>query len=238
MTLLRSAALALALIAVPMHLSAAPVRKATTRVATRDWSQVTARTPTGSFIQGNPNARVKLVEYLSLTCPHCAHFEGEAIAPLTAKYIRPGLVSYEVRHALRDPFDFAGTLLVRCGGPQNFFATLPKVFAQQDSWFAKAQAWAATEQSGKLPPDEMLPRASSGAGFPALLGMAPEKANACLTDHDEQTVLTAMAGLAWRLPDFPGTPAFAINGALAPELRTWADLDARLTRLLKTRSPT
>src|SRR6478735_1491986 len=87
-----------------------------------DWSKVAVRKADGSFVQGNPDAKLKLVEYLSFTCPHCAHFEHEAIGPLTAKYIRTGLVSYEVRHAVRDGYDLAATLLARCSGPGPFFA--------------------------------------------------------------------------------------------------------------------
>jgi len=222
LSLFRRFLLAITLVALPIRIAAA--------VPVRDWSKVAVRTPAGAFIQGNPQARVKLVEYLSLTCPHCAHFEGEAIAPLTAKYIRTGLVSYEVRHALRDPFDFAGSLLARCQGPQSFFALVPKVFAQQNAWFSRAQAWSQIEQgqSDNLPPDQQLPKVARGAGFDAVFGMPPARMDACLTNAEEQKTLTAQASEAWKQPDFPGTPAFAINGAAQPNIRTWADLDAAL----------
>ena len=222
MSLFRRILLTVTLIALPVRIAAA--------VPVRDWSKVAVRTPAGAFVQGNPQARVKLVEYLSLTCSHCAHFEGEAIAPLTARYIRTGLVSYEVRHALRDPFDFAGSLLARCQGPQSFFALLPKVFAQQNAWFSRAQAWSQIEQgqSDNLPPDQQLPKLARGAGFDVVFGMPPARMDACLTNAEEQKLLTAQASDAWKQPDFPGTPAFKINGVSQPNVRTWADLDAAL----------
>ncbi|WP_116090222.1 thioredoxin domain-containing protein [Sphingomonas crusticola] len=220
--------IALSLVVLPAQLAAAPAR---------DWSKVAQRLPSGAFVQGNPAARIKLVEFLSLTCPHCAHFEGEAIKPLTAKYIGTGLVSYEVRHAVRDSFDLAGSLLARCDGPQAFFTTLPRVFAQQDTWFARAQAWSQVEQAGGLPPNQILLKSAGGAGFDRVFGMAPAKMNACLTNKDEQALLTAMAGAAWNSPGFPGTPAFQINGRMQLKVREWVDLDRALAAALKTRTP-
>ncbi len=233
MTALRRLLVTLMIVVFPVHIAAVPVRHLP--VPTRDWSQVVARLPSGAFVQGNPDAPVHLVEYLSLTCPHCAHFEAEAIAPLTAKYIRTGRVLYEVRHALRDPFDYAGSLLARCDGPSAFFTTLPRVFAQQESWFSRAQAWAQIEQAANQPADQILPKVAAGAGFDSLFGMTSARMDACLTNHDEQAVLTAMAGEAWNRPNFPGTPAFMINDVLKPDIRAWADLDAVLAAALHLR---
>lgn len=220
------------LVALPVQLAAAP-----SRAPTRDWSTVTQRVASGAFVQGNPAAPVKLVEYLSLTCPHCAHFEGEGIKPLTAKYIRTGLVSYEVRHAVRDSFDLAGSLLARCDGPQAFFTVLPKVFAQQDVWFGRAQAWSQIEQAGGLSPNQVLQKSAAGAGFDRVFGIPAAKMNSCLANKDEQSVLTAMAAAAWNSAGFPGTPAFQINGRMRTDVREWPDLDRALAAALKIRSP-
>jgi len=216
------------LFALPAMASAAP---------TQDWSTVTTRKADGAFVQGNPDARVKLVEYLSLTCPHCAHFEEEGIAPLTAKYIRTGLVSYEVRHALRDAFDFAATLLTRCNGPSSFFATAPILFAQQDEWMARAAQWSQTAPDAKgLPPDKLLTMVAKGAGLPELLashGLTPARAGECLANAGERDQLTKMASEAWKRPHFPGTPTFLINGAQQDGVTTWAELDKKLAAALK-----
>ncbi|WP_420138115.1 thioredoxin domain-containing protein [Sphingomonas sp.] len=223
--MVRPAMIALAMALVPVQLAAAPVR---------DWSTVTTRLASGAFVQGNPAARVKLVEFLSLTCPHCARFEAEAIKPLTAKYIRTGLVSYEVRHAVRDSFDLAGSILARCDGPQTFFTTLPKVFAQQDSWFARAQAWSQVEQAGGLSPDQVIQKSAAGAGFDRVFGIPAARMNACLGNKAEQQVVTAMADAAWNSAGFPGTPAFQINGRFLPTVHDWAGLDGALAAALKT----
>lgn len=229
MNLLRRAAcLTLLLLAV------APAGAAT---PSRDWTRVAMRTPAGAFVQGNPAAKVKLVEYLSLTCPHCAKLEGEAIAPLTAKYIRTGLVSYEVRHALRDGYDFAGSLIARCNGPAGFFAMMPVIFAQQEAWMKRAATWSETAApKDDLPPAQLLPLVAGGAGFDTMFaahGLPPAKAKACAGDLAEQKVLTAQAEEAWKRPNFPGTPAFLINGTLASGVASWAELDGALAAALK-----
>lgn len=225
---LRLAAAALALALLPGASPAAPPR---------DWSHVAARKPDGAFVEGNPNARVKLVEYLSFTCPHCARLEGEAIAPLTAAYIRPGLVSYEVRHALRDAYDLTAALLARCGGPRAFFAVAPVVYAEQPNWIQRADRWSrASPPPAGTPPDALLPLIARGAGFDALFaarGLPPAKAAACLAAEPERKLLAAMADEAWNRPGFPGTPAFLINGVPADGIASWAELDHKLSAALK-----
>jgi protein-disulfide isomerase len=242
LTLISRCLFALLIAILPVQLAAAPVRKPVPHAASvarapgKDWSTVATRLPSGAFLWGNPDAKVRLVEYLSLTCPHCAHLEGEAIPPLTAKYIRPGLVNYEVRHALRDGFDYAGSILARCDGPETFFSTLPKVFAQQNVWFARAQSWSRIEQAEGQQPDQMLPKLARGAGFDGVFGMTNDRIDACLGNHAEQDLLNAQANEAWRRPGFPGTPTFLINDQMQASIGTWADLDAALAAALHSNS--
>lgn len=236
--MIRRCLFALLVATLPVQLDAAPAHKAVARAPARDWSGVATRLPSGAFLWGNQDAKVHLVEYLSLTCPHCAHFEREAIPPFEAKYLRPGLVSYEVRHALRDGFDYAASMLARCDGPEAFFVTLPKVFAQQDGWFARAQAWSTIESAEGQKPDQLLPRLARGAGFDSVFGMTQAKMDSCLANHDEQDLLSAQANEAWRKPDFKGTPTFMINDQIRPVVADWQSLDVALAAALHpTSSP-
>ena len=229
MKLIRHGLLALVALALPAQIAVAVA-------PARDWSKVAQRMPSGAYLQGNPAARVHLVEYLSLTCSHCAHFEGEGIGPLTAKYVRPGLVSYEVRHALRDGLDLAGSQIARCRGPQSFFALLPKVFAQQTDWISRAQASERTEQLDGLSPDQLLPKIARGAGFDQLFGMSQAAMDSCLANQAERTLLTTQADQAWQGTKISGTPAFMINGAYRDDIGEWPQLDAALAAALHTRS--
>src|SRR5688500_12259900 len=86
-----------------------------------DWSQVVTPTPAGGFMMGNANAGVKLIEYGSMTCPHCAEFDETGVQPLIDNYVKSGRVSYEYRNYVRDPYDLAASLIARCNGAQGFF---------------------------------------------------------------------------------------------------------------------
>ena len=105
----------LALLAIPASVSlsawAAPAANWLTRITL---------SPMGGHVLGNPAAPTKLVEYVSYTCSHCAHFVGEASEPLRANYVKGGTLSVEVRNAVRDKYDLAAALLARCGGPKQF----------------------------------------------------------------------------------------------------------------------
>jgi protein-disulfide isomerase len=228
----RLAALCLTL-AAALPLAAPPAIAAP---AQRDWSKVTTRAPNGAFVLGNPAAPVKLVEYLSLTCSHCAHFTHEALEPLKADYIRSGKVSLEIRHALRDPFDLAASLLARCTGPAGYFPASEKLFARQSEWLQKAQSW--SEQAGTRKDQPIGPQliaAAEGAGLMATLqpGLTPAKAKACLADPAQQKLLTAMADEAWRTRKIGGTPFFLINGVAQEGVNDWAGLQPRLRAALR-----
>ena len=52
-----------------------------------DWTQMVSETPQGGFVMGNPNAPVKLIEFGSLTCPHCAEFSEQGAPVIVSKYV-------------------------------------------------------------------------------------------------------------------------------------------------------
>ncbi|PTQ10917.1 protein-disulfide isomerase [Sphingomonas oleivorans] len=230
-----AAAIGLALAALGAALgpiASAPIAAAP---AKQDWSKVASRTASGSFLLGNPAAKVKLVEYLSLSCSHCAHFAGEAMAPLKAGYIRTGLVSLEVRHALRDPFDLTAVLLARCDGPASYFPAAEAVFARQEEWIARAQTYVEKDPRTLSAADRLVGFAE-GSGLDALFrarGMAPARIRACLGDPAQQKLLADMADEAWNGRKIGGTPAFLINGVAQEGVGSWADLEPKLKAALK-----
>ena len=128
-----------------------------------DWSEMVSETPEGGFVMGNPNAPVKLVEYGSMTCPHCAEFEeAGATKPLIDKYVKTGQVSFEFRNYVRDPFDITATLIARCGGPSSFFGLTRGLFAEQKDWIGKIQAAPPEQQQALMgmPPAAAIQRRS------------------------------------------------------------------------------
>ena len=97
------------------------------------WLSAEGETPS------RPAAPVKLVEYASYTCPHCAAFAKEAFAPLRDGYVKKGTVSFEVRNYVRDPIDVTAALATRCNGTEPYFQMTEQVLASQAGMFEKVQ---------------------------------------------------------------------------------------------------
>lgn len=205
-----------------------------------DWSTIIAQTPEGGFLMGNPQAPVKLVEFASMTCPHCAAFEEEAMKPLVDNYVKSGRVSLEFRNFVMNPYDLAATLVARCGGTSSFFGLTRGLFADQNEWMAKVQAAdpARMQAIGSLPPQQQLPEIAQIAGFQdwaAMRGLPPEKTAQCLSNQAEIDRLVQMNSDAASAFDIPGTPSFLVNGELVeiqPGTPVWTQVEAKLREAL------
>lgn len=230
---IRVVALALTIVAVASPIIAPAAQAATTK----DWSRAVTRLPNGAYLLGNPNARIKLIEYLSLTCDHCADFALNGLPKLRAKYMKGGAVSLEIRHALRDRLDFTASLLARCGGPQGYIATSEAMFAAQESWLKRGADYVRQNDaaiSTKTMGDALVMLAE-GSGLEAIAlgrGLSTAKAETCLKDSVEHQRLAAMTGEAWKERQIPGTPSFVINGQLANGAN-WTTLEPQIVAALK-----
>jgi hypothetical protein len=147
-------------------------------VASGAWGAKASVSPVGGHIQGNPAAPHKLVEYMSYTCSHCAHFEAETALPLRMGPVGGGQLSFEVRHLLRDPLDITIAMLTNCVPPVKFFPLHHKFLAQQDQWIALAQKLSEEQtkrwNEGQMPvrmraiaSDLKFYDIAAGAGLPA-----------------------------------------------------------------------
>jgi protein-disulfide isomerase len=198
-----------------------------------DWTTIVAATPEGGFVMGNPNAPVKLVEFGSMTCPHCREFDEAAMQPLTEQYVKSGRASFEFRNFVRDGYDLAASVVARCGGPSSFFGLTRQLYADQPEWVAKIQAAdpAQMQAIGLLPPNQQLAEVAKIAGFPqwaAMRGLPSAKTTACLADPDAPTKLVQMQTDAVNKYDIPGTPSFLLNGKLIeikPGTAVWTQVE-------------
>jgi protein-disulfide isomerase len=185
------------------------------------WADVVNETAAGGFMMGNPNAKVKLVEIASLSCPHCRAFEEEGMPALVAKYVAPGTVSWELRpYVIHGPIDVAADLVVRCNGPKTFFPLVRALYKDQPNWMAKLQSLPPEkyQQMQALPPSEAFIAMGNAMGlqdWAALRGVTKAKSNKCLADQamisEEVQHVTDVTS---QFPNFTGTPAFIINGTM------------------------
>ena len=220
--------------------NAAAKRAHATAPKTRDWTQVVSPTAAGGFVMGNPNAKVKLIEFGSLTCPHCKHFDDEGVPHLLG-YVKSGQVSWEFRNYVRDAFDVTAALIARCNGAKDFFPLTRAIYKEQPDWEAKIEATPQDQLKSMqdLPTNQEFVALAKVAAFAKLAaehGLPPAKANQCLASEKSADQLVQMAENATtQFPDFPGTPTFVINGKMVPNVATWDGLEPALKKALGER---
>ena len=111
------------------------------------WNSTVALTAEGGHLVGNPAAPVKLVEYVSYTCPLCAAFMIQSAGALQVGYISSGKVSLEIRHLVQGPVDLAAAMLANCGPPAKFTLNHAALMRSQATWHATlTQAGSAQKQ--------------------------------------------------------------------------------------------
>ncbi len=211
--------------------------------ANGDWTTVVTPTSAGGFLMGNPNAKVKFVEYGSMTCPHCAHFDQMAFDPLTGNYVKPGKISYEFRNYVRDPFDISASLIARCNGAKSFFPLTNSLYKEQLSWVGNLQKapQAQIEAIQNMGPDKQFLEIAKLADlqkFAAMRGVPTAKSTTCLTDQAQVDKLVQMnSDTTNQYPDFQGTPTFTINGKMVDlgrvtEDQVWPALESQIKQAI------
>ncbi|MDL2339870.1 MAG: thioredoxin domain-containing protein [Pseudomonadota bacterium] len=203
-----------------------------------DWTTIVVPTAAGGFLMGNPNAKVKLIEYGSLTCPHCREFDETGVTPLINGYVKPGKVAYEFRNYVRDGFDLTASLIARCNGAKSFFPLARALYKDQPTWVGKIQKVppAQIEALQNLPPNKEFIELAKVMGlqqYAAVRGVPIAKSTQCLANSNSVNQLVQMTSDATtQFPDFPGTPTFIINGKMLDRVASWKDLEGKLKSAL------
>src|SRR6187455_2752904 len=83
---------------------------------------------------GSDKAKVTVIEYASMTCPHCAHFAETTFTPFKEKYVDTGKVRFIFREFPFDPVATAAFMLARCAPADSFFPMVDLLFRQQQNW--------------------------------------------------------------------------------------------------------
>ncbi|MCG2840282.1 DsbA family protein [Sandaracinobacter sp. RS1-74] len=205
--------------------------------AAKDWTTVVVETPEGGFRMGNPDARVKLVEFASFTCSHCRDFHKEAEAKLKPDYVKSGQVSYEYRPFMLNIYDFAATQLATCQGPEKFFTWAGELFNNHDAWiepFTKLTEADITPLRNQSMGKQVLGLATAGKfnSFAAARGVPRAKFDACLSDEAKIEALTKRQQAAIDAYQIQGTPTFVLNGKKVENAASWAQLQPKIAEAL------
>jgi protein-disulfide isomerase len=197
----------------------------------RNWLDEAVRTPEGGFRVGNPNARVKVVEYLSLTCPHCALFAHEAGERLFQDHVRSGRVSVEYRNYVLNAYDLAAAFITRCATPTKYFEMSHELLGTQPRWMGRMQGLTDAQRAElrALAPLQAMQRIVAMLGLEAVAarhGITPARQRTCLADQAALDQIGTMHQAAEGL-GVHGTPTFFINGQMV-QANTWASIEPLL----------
>lgn len=159
-----------------------------------DMAKVLEPGPLPEMALGDAAAPVTIVEYMSMTCPHCARFHNDTFDAIKAKYIDSGKVRFIVREFPFDPRAAAAFMLARCAAPEQYFPMISMLFKQQEQWAAAENGRDALLQMSKL------------AGF------TQESFEKCLTNQKLLDDVNAVRERGAKEFGIAATPTFLING--------------------------
>lgn len=203
--------------------------------ATRGNWLATVSTGEVSHAIGNPEAPVKLVEYVSYTCPHCGEFARTGDDALKLGYIPTGDVRVEVRHFIRDDVDLTAALIAWCGEPVDFQRNHAILMHAQPEWLAAIRQTTAGQRARweTGTPLDRRRAIARDAGFYDLFRerYAAPRLDRCLA-NDALAQRLKNATVRYREDTgVTGTPSFAIDGVLLAGTVTWnmlaPQIDAR-----------
>ena len=165
---------------------------------------------------GPAKAPVTVVEYASMTCPHCAAFEQNVLPMLRLKYIDTGKVRFVFREFPLDINAAAASMLARCIAGDNtekFYATISLLFKQQDQLVA--QTLVTLRLIGKQ------------------AGMDEQAVEACEKNQAQLDKIAADQKFAFETLKVDATPTFFVNGEKLKGAMSFEELDAKIKSLLK-----
>jgi len=164
---------------------------------------------------GSATAPVTMIEYASMTCPHCAAFAVTTFPKLKEKYIDTGKVKYVMREYPLDALAAAAFMLARCGGPDKYYPLIETLFAQQQKWAVR----------DPIPP---LLAIAKQAGF------TQQSFEACINDKALLTKIQEMRDRGSQKFKVDSTPTFFINGERHPGAMSIEEIDKIVASLIKS----
>lgn len=197
------------------------------------WTETVTVTPEGGYMIGNPDAPLKLVEYASHTCSHCADFAKTGKEPLKNQYVATGVVSFEQREAFLNPFDVVLAGLTQCGAKEQMQPLSDQVWGNLESVFAGLQGNPqAVQAAGQLPLDQRFVAIAEATGlieFFAARGLSADQARSCLADTARIEALVKTTETNAEKDNITGTPTFFLNGKKL-EGTAWEVIEPQLKR--------
>jgi protein-disulfide isomerase len=164
-------------------------------------------------ILGNPDAPITIVEYASLTCPHCAHFTNDVLPELKKKWIDTGKAKLVLRDYPLDEPALRAAMIARCAPPDRYYAFVDTFFGSQEKWVTARDYRDALARLVKLG------------------GMSREEFDNCLKNTTLENKIVEGRLIASKELDVNSTPTFFINGTKFTGAPTVEEFDKALSGL-------
>ncbi len=143
---------------------------------------------------GQPDAPITIIEYASMSCPHCAHFATEVMPKLKEKWIDTGKTKLILRPYPLDEVALRAEMVARCAPPERYFPLVETLFETQDKWVV-AKDWRAAL-----------------AGIARLAGIGQKEFDACLGNKALEDQIAGSRLVAAQQLGVQATPTFFVNG--------------------------
>ena len=176
-----------------------------------DVAALMAPGPLPDIIVGKPDAPYTIVEYASMTCPHCADFQTEVFPQIKTKYIDTGKARYMLREFPLDNLAAAAFMLARCAGDDRYYPMVDALFETQETWAAP----------GGDAKEKLLQIARQA-------GISKEQFDQCLADKDLFGKIVKTREIAHEKFQVDSTPSFFVNGKRLKNAHTLEDFQVAL----------
>jgi protein-disulfide isomerase len=160
-----------------------------------DVAMLIAPGPLPDIIVGSADAPYTIVEYASMTCPHCAEFQTDVFPELKTKYIDTGKARYMLREFPLDNLAAAAFMLARCSGDDRYYPIVDALFETQETWAAP----------GTDAKDKLLQIARQA-------GISKDQFDQCLANKDLFGKIVKTREIAHEKFQVDSTPTFFVNG--------------------------
>ena len=164
-------------------------------------------------ILGNAQAPITIVEYASLTCPHCAHFANDVLPEIKKEWIDTGKAKLVLRDFPLDEPALRAAMIARCAPPERYYAFADTFFAAQEKWVRSTDYREALARLAKLG------------------GMGQAEFDTCITNTELENKIVEGRLRATQELEVTSTPTFFVNGSKLAGAPTKEEFDKLLSGL-------
>ena len=161
-------------------------------------------------VLGKADAPVTIIEYASLTCPHCAAFDRDTLPKIKQNWIDTGKAKLIFRDFPLDGWALRAAMVAHCAPPERYFGFIDALFQEQNVWARATNPEAALGRLAKLG------------------GISDEKFQSCMKDNALADTVAASRVAAEKEYGVESTPTFFINGTKLVGEQSYADFEKAL----------